>query len=455
MSHLKWKPRPPSRAARDHRQGRLFGDHLHARVFAIDGDVQVRRNRPLQILLAAKSIGTQSPLSAVIEIGASSDRVDAQAVNVVAVEPKRWHGNEKAAPFVAAIVEDGACPIRDASLPRIGVSYRCVRRSTRAVLVLGESARAPVEDNADTVLMQRIDEEHEVLRRSVRALGAKRGHLVAPRGIKGVLHDRINSTWVNPVRRHVLGQPRRQLSIAEQPTGNRRAANPRAEVDFVDRLGAARASACRVGSSSPHRTTRSRAKRYPLGGRRGALARQTGRPCRRRARVGERMRYLYGCPAPDAGGNPLRFAGLAPQAASGRVIASGPAGRTARCAWPRRHDGVWQGVAAGVGAGQHHINIASARATRASSSTRPTRLPSPAAPRRPPRRSPLRSTTCGRCGLMNRRRKPTRVRADVDPTKSPRLVDSQPDDPGRLLSYRELAPRWRALCAARGFTTSS
>ena len=43
----------------------------------------------------------------------------------------------------------------------------------RAVLVVGKVRRHPVEDHADAVLVQQVDEIHEVLRRAVAAVGAK------------------------------------------------------------------------------------------------------------------------------------------------------------------------------------------------------------------------------------------------------------------------------------------
>jgi hypothetical protein len=41
------------------------------------------------------------------------------------------------------------------------------------VLVLGEVRRDPVEDHADAGLVQRVDQEHEVLRRAEALVGAK------------------------------------------------------------------------------------------------------------------------------------------------------------------------------------------------------------------------------------------------------------------------------------------
>ena len=68
------------------------------------------------------------------------------------------------------------------SLARIGVLVQIRPVEVRqAVLVAGEVRRHPVEDDADAVLVQDVDEVHEILRRPV-AAGRREvaGALVAP-----------------------------------------------------------------------------------------------------------------------------------------------------------------------------------------------------------------------------------------------------------------------------------
>jgi hypothetical protein len=51
--------------------------------------------------------------------------------------------------------------------------------------------RHPVEEHADPALVQSVDEILEVVRRAEAARRREvAGHLIAPRGIVGVLHDR-------------------------------------------------------------------------------------------------------------------------------------------------------------------------------------------------------------------------------------------------------------------------
>ena len=61
----------------------------------------------------------------------------------------------------------------------------------QAMLVGGEVRRHPVEDHADAVLVQLVDEVHEVLRRAVAAgRGEISGRLIAPRAVERMLHHR-------------------------------------------------------------------------------------------------------------------------------------------------------------------------------------------------------------------------------------------------------------------------
>ena len=95
-------------------------------------------------------------------------------------------------------------------LARIGVlvEVRAVEVA-QAVLVAGEVRRHPVEDHADPVLVQVVDEIHEVLRRAVaRARREVAGHLVAPRAVERVLHDRHQLDVREAHALHVLGQRR-------------------------------------------------------------------------------------------------------------------------------------------------------------------------------------------------------------------------------------------------------
>ena len=78
-----------------------------------------------------------------------------------------------------------------------------------AVLVGGEVGRHPVQDDADAVLVQVVDQIHEILRRAVAAGGGEvAGGLVAPGAVEGVLHDRQEFDVGEAQALDVLGQER-------------------------------------------------------------------------------------------------------------------------------------------------------------------------------------------------------------------------------------------------------
>ena len=67
----------------------------------------------LQVFAAAEFVGQPvALLAAVVEVQHRGDGIDAQAVDVVLVQPEQGVGNEEVADFVPAVVEDQACPSR-------------------------------------------------------------------------------------------------------------------------------------------------------------------------------------------------------------------------------------------------------------------------------------------------------------------------------------------------------
>ena len=129
-------------------------------------------------------------LARIIEIEHRGDGVHAQAVDVIFVEPEHRTRHQEAADFGAAIVEDVSLPVGMKSLARIGVlvEMRAVEIG-EAVRVGREVRRNPVENDADAVLVQVVDQVHEVLRRA-EARGGREvaGGLVSPGTVEGMLH---------------------------------------------------------------------------------------------------------------------------------------------------------------------------------------------------------------------------------------------------------------------------
>ena len=138
------------------------------------------------------------------------------------------------------------------SLARVGVfvEMRAVEVG-QAVPVGREVRRHPVENHADAVLVQVVDQVHEILRRAVARRGSEvAGGLVSPGTVERMLHDRQELDVGEAHLVDVFGESRRRLAIGERAVVFFRHAHPRAEMDFVNRHAARAASCARRASAS-------------------------------------------------------------------------------------------------------------------------------------------------------------------------------------------------------------
>ena len=241
---------------------RFFRDHLHVGMVAIHRFVQ-RAQKVDRVEILAPAVAVWNPLAAapsVIEVQHRGDRVHAQAVDVVMAEPEKRARGEERAHFVAAVIEDRAVPVGVIALARIGmlVEVRAVE-TIQAVLVVRKMRRHPVENHADAVLVQHVDEVHEILRRAVtRRRREIAGRLVTPRAVERMLGDRHQLDVREAHALHVLDQRLRDAAIAEECVVG--AAPPRAEMQLVDRHGRSeRVVRSRACASTRRRSTRIRA----------------------------------------------------------------------------------------------------------------------------------------------------------------------------------------------------
>ena len=206
---------------------------------AIDLLVQPAQERDgLEVLASAVDVGDPLALLAgVVEVEHGGHRIDAQAVGVVDVEPVLGAAQQEASHLVAAVVEDEAVPVRVQALPRVAVLVEVRSVEVAEAVVIGrEVRRHPVEDHADAVLVQHVDEVHEVLGRAVAARGREVARrLVAPGAVEGMLHDRQQLDVREALGAGVLRQQRRQLAEAQHLLRMLRGAPPGAEVHLVDR----------------------------------------------------------------------------------------------------------------------------------------------------------------------------------------------------------------------------
>ena len=120
----------------------------------------------LQVLVAAVLVGQPlAGVAGIIQIEHGSDGVDAQAVQVELLQPEEGAGEQEVLHLVPSEVEDQGPPVLVFAQPRVLVLVK-----GRAVIagqgegVAGEVGRHPVEEDADPLLVQVVDEPAEVVR---------------------------------------------------------------------------------------------------------------------------------------------------------------------------------------------------------------------------------------------------------------------------------------------------
>ena len=243
------------------------------------------------------SFGTHSPvLARVVEVEHRGHGVDADAVGVELLEPEQRVGDEEVADLVAPVVEDQRAPVGVRAAARVGVLVErgAVEAGEREV-VAREVRRDPVEDHADAVLVQAVDELAQVVGRAeARRRGEVARHLVAPGARERVRHHRQQ---LDVGEAHVLGvgaQLVGQLEVGQRPVALERVQPPRAEMDLVDRHRAVeRADSRAARRATPRRPTRAagRGRRCAvLGGT--SVSNATGSAFRRISPSGARISYL-------------------------------------------------------------------------------------------------------------------------------------------------------------------
>src|SRR5262245_13418040 len=141
----------------------------------------------------ATAITIRNPLTRlprVVAVEHGGNRIHADGIGVVLIQPEGRAAQQKTAHFVPAVVENVAVPVGMKPKPGIIVFIKMSAIEIgQSVLILRKVRWYPVEDDADSPLMQVIDQPHEILRRPIASAGREiRGCLIAPGAIKRVLH---------------------------------------------------------------------------------------------------------------------------------------------------------------------------------------------------------------------------------------------------------------------------
>jgi hypothetical protein len=237
---------------------------------------------------------------------------------VVLAQPEQRVGEQEVLDLVAPEVEDQRAPSRVRAAARVGVLVeRGPVEARKRELVAREVRRHPVEDHADAVLVQAVDELAEVVRIAVGRHGREVArHLVAPRARERMGHHRqqlhVGEAHVVHVGRELVGE----LEVGERAILVR-IAPPRAEVHLVDRDGAAlmvarAALLVPVGVAPLVRGLMDDRR----GERRRSVAKATGSAFKRISPSWVRISYLYRAPGPAPGMNSSQMP-LAPRARIG------------------------------------------------------------------------------------------------------------------------------------------
>ena len=174
-------------------------------------------------------------LAAVVEVEHRGDGIDAQPVDVEALEPVERVGDEEVAHLAAAEIVDQRVPVAVEAEARVLVLVeRGAVEAGEAVRVGREMRRHPVEDDADAGLVAAVDEAGEILRRAEAAGRREQAdRLVAPGAVERMLADRqqldMGEAHVLDVGDQLVGE----LVIGEEAVAV--LAPPGAEMHLVDR----------------------------------------------------------------------------------------------------------------------------------------------------------------------------------------------------------------------------
>src|SRR5215472_12568550 len=128
-------------------------------------------------------------LARIVQVEHGGDRIDSQAVNMVAVTPEQRVSDQEIDYFVPAVIENECAPILMGSFARILmlVKSRSIEPRQRPV-VPRKVCRDPIDNHADPSFMQCIHQELKVVGCSISTRrGEEACNLVTPGWIKGML----------------------------------------------------------------------------------------------------------------------------------------------------------------------------------------------------------------------------------------------------------------------------
>ena len=190
-----------------------------------------------QVFVAAILVGNPlAGLAGVVQIDHGCNGINAQAVDVIAVEPEQRVRQKEVPHLVATVVEDQGSPISMFAEPgvRMLIEIGAIKIS-QPMPVLRKVGWHPIEQHTHARLMAAIHKGTELFRGPEAARRREvADHLIAPRSVKGMLRQRHQ---LNVRVSHLLNignEPVGQLAVSQVAIVLLRHAHPRAQVDFID-----------------------------------------------------------------------------------------------------------------------------------------------------------------------------------------------------------------------------
>ena len=154
-------------------------------------------------------VGNPFALAAgVVQVEHGGHGVHADGIDMIVLKPKQGAGNEKGPDFEAAGIKDVAVPVGMVAFAGIGVLEKVgAVEKGQAVAVGRKMGGHPVEHHADAVLVQPVNERHEILGRAEAAGGGEIAQcLIAPGAEEGMFHDGQEFDMGKAGPQHVFGE---------------------------------------------------------------------------------------------------------------------------------------------------------------------------------------------------------------------------------------------------------
>ena len=158
---------------------------------------------------------------------------------MIFIKPEQGIADQEVVHLAASVVKNERSPLFLFSEARIGVLVQMgAVEITQPVFVSRKMGRHPIENHSDAVLMQRIDQKHEVLRRA-KATGRREipDRLITPRAVERMFRNRQELHVRITHMMDVLGQSRCKFAVGQPAIGLFCHATPGTKMDFVDRYG--------------------------------------------------------------------------------------------------------------------------------------------------------------------------------------------------------------------------